>query len=181
MKKLIKILLSSLGALLTGCASYNSAYQPTPVDEIEIKRIPPARILKSQNKGEYFSNSNNLFRNLFRYINSNDISMTIPVESGISEAYMIFYVGEEDKEKAAKDKGAVKVSNIPERTVASLGARGGYTKENVIAAKEKLKKWLDAQDKYKASNIPYAVFWDSPFVLSFLKRYEVHIPVEEKE
>lgn len=180
MKKLIKILLSSLGALLTGCASYNSAYKPTPVDEIEIKKIPSARILKSENTGDYFSNSNNLFRNLFRYINNNDISMTIPVESGISQAYMIFYVGEEDKEKAAKDQGAVKVSNIPGRTVASLGARGGYSKENVIEAKEKLKKWLDDQDKYTANAVPYAVFWDSPFVLSFLKRFEVHIPVKEK-
>ena len=40
MKKLFKILLSTLGALLTGCASYNSAYQPTAVDEIEIHSIP---------------------------------------------------------------------------------------------------------------------------------------------
>lgn len=180
MKKLIKILVSFLGALLTGCASYNSAYTPTPVDEIEIKKIPPARILKSEDKGEYFGNANNLFSNLFRYINNNDISMTIPVESGISEAYMIFYVGEEDKEKAAKDQGAVKVSDIPGRTVASYGARGSYSKENVMEVKEKLKKWLDDQDKYRASAVPYAVFWDSPFVLPFLKRFEVHIPVKEK-
>ena len=66
---------------------------------------------------------------------------------------------------------------IPERTVASLGSKGSYSKANFEKAKARLLTWLESQEDLQAIGEPYAVYWHGPFTPWFMKRFEVHLPV----
>ena len=41
-----------------------------------------------------------------------------------------------------------------------------------------LEAWLASQNAWRAAGAPYAVFWNGPFTPWFMKRFEVHVPVE---
>jgi effector-binding domain-containing protein len=154
-----------------------NAFPRTSVGVTEVKTLPSGRLLKAAAPGNYFDQSNRLFRQLFNYISTHDIAMTTPVEARIVGAEMYFWVDPGQREKATGDSGGVEVIEVPERRVASLGARGGYSAENFAKTRDALVAWLARQTGLKAAGEPYGVFWDGPFIPGFLKRYEVHVPV----
>lgn len=164
----------------TGSA-YEAAYPKTPNGMIDIKTIPAAKLMVAEAPGDYFDGNNDMFRTLFRYISSNDVSMTVPVEAQIKKAQMKFYVGSADISKDLLEEGGVKVINIPERTVASIGIRGSYSKKQYETNKQKLTAWLQENTRYQIAGGAYAVYWDAPFVPWFMKHSEVHIPVTDLE
>jgi DNA gyrase inhibitor GyrI len=171
------------GLFTTGCLAfdYESAYEKTPSSTYEIKRIPSSKTLVTESEGKYFDQDNSLFMRLFDYIKKNDVAMTIPVEARMNKANMVFYVGSKDTEKNLQAQGPVKVVLSPERQVASLGMKGSYSEKNFKNAEKRLKEWLDGQNEYVASGEAYGVYWNGPFVPWFLKRFEVHIPVEKRQ
>ena len=155
------------------------AYPRTPVGVCETKRLPAARLMLATGQGNYFTSGNRLFGRLFRYIQSNNIPMTAPVEARMEPAVMVFYcdpasAGRED----LKASPEVVLQSVPERTVAAIGIRGSYTSESYAANLAKLREWLKTRADLRGTGEPYAVYWDSPFVPGFMKRSEVHIPVE---
>jgi DNA gyrase inhibitor GyrI len=173
----------AMTSLITlGCQVLNvkSAYDNTPSKSFEIKTIPESKVLVTEAEGYYFDQSNRLFRKLFNYIKKNDVAMTVPVEARIDDANMVFYVGPGDDQKNLESAGDVKVALVPERTVASLGMKGSYSAKNFKKAKARLEEWLEGQNKYIVKGEAYAVFWDGPYVPGFMKRFEVHVPVEKK-
>ena len=157
--------------------AYEAAYPKTPNGEIEIKIIPAAKLMVTEDSGNYFDHNNEMFMRLFRYLGDNDVSMTVPVEAQVEKAQMKFYVGSADSAKDLIEQGAVKVVNTPERTVASIGIRGGYTKKKFEENRNKLFVWLQDNPGYKPAGDAYAVYWDAPFVPSFMKHSEGHVPV----
>jgi effector-binding domain-containing protein len=178
------LLIVAILTMLTGSVSasdYNTAFQKTPPGMIEIKTIPASKLIKAQTKGGYFDGDNRLFGTLFRYISRNDVAMTTPVKADITPGAMSFYIGEGDLKKELKGTGDVTVIEEPSRTVASIGVRGAYTQKNFEEAKKKLLDYLGKAHEYKVVSTPYAVYWDSPFKLWFLKQFEVHIAVEKAE
>ena len=156
--------------------AYESAYEKTAVDVIEVKAIPKSRLIETSIEGEYFDESNGLFKRLFNYIKDNDVSMTIPVEASVDKAMMRFYLGS-DAADDLSNTDTVIINELPERTVISVGERGSYSKENISESLEKVKNWIANQEAWEVNGEPYTVFWSSPFVPWFLKRYEIHIPV----
>jgi len=173
--------------LLGGCAfttpsnDFERIYRPTAAGTIEIKSLPPARQLVATGETDYFDDADTLFRRLFRNIRQTDVSMTVPVEGHLEMSAMAFYVGAKDLDKAAEKVEDVSIVETPQRFVASCGAKGSYTRPNIEKALSKLEEWLDLQTSYRRVGPPYAVFWDAPYVLWFMKRFEVHIPVERIE
>ena len=163
--------------MTTSVLGYEASFQPTAVDEIELKVLPAATILQTTADGQYFRNSNNLFRRLFRYIKKNEVAMTVPVVARMEPGTMQFFVGTNDLAKALRDEGDVRIESLPARTVASIGGRGGYSKSNFHEAKRTLEVWLATHQQLAPIGEAYAVYWSGPFVPWFLKRYEVHIPV----
>lgn len=153
------------------------AFPPSPVGEPEIKTLPAGVLLKASAPGRYFDQSNRLFRPLFRYISTHDIAMTTPVEAQIDGAAMYFWVAPSQRTKVAGNEGGVEVLEVPERLVASLGARGGYTEENFAKIRDQLLAWLGQQPKVEVTGPAYGVFWNGPFLPGFMKRFEVHVPV----
>lgn len=156
------------------------AYPKTGVGVCELKELPAGKILVARSNRPYFSGGNQLFGRLFRYIQSNRIPMTAPVEAGMEPGTMVFYV---DKASSARTDLAstrdVELKDVPARTVASVGIRGSYTQGAYDANLARLREWLASRPELEAAGEPYAVYWDSPFVPGFMKRSEVHIPVRK--
>lgn len=159
--------------------AYEKAFEMTPVDEIQVRTLPPGTWLVAEGEGDYFDKSNGLFMKLFNYIKENEVSMTVPVEGDLDGASMRFYVGDADGSKRLDDTEAVDVVRTGDRLVASIGARGSYSESNVRTAQAELQQWLAKQNEYVADGPAYAVFWDGPFTLWFMKRFEVHVPVKK--
>ena len=166
-------------ALIPSSMAYESAFPPTEPGVNELKTLPAGILLKSSTSGSYFDQSGALFRPLFRYISDHDISMTVPVEASIDEAAMYFWIAENEKSKVTDDSDSVEVIEIPERFVASRGAKGGYSRENFEEARDELLAWLETRTDLQITGEPYAVYWNGPFTLWFLKQFEVHLPVRQ--
>lgn len=162
-------------------SAYENAFPKTDVGTIEIKTLPAAKLLIASSNNNYFDENNNLFRPLFRYIQTNDIPMTIPVETEIDPGAMYFYVGSDHADRKLENTDEVSVIELPERTVLSLGVRGSYNSANFDAAQKTLIAHLAEQDEWVQTGPARAIYWNGPFTLGFLKRSEVHIPVERKK
>jgi len=180
---LIFILLIFVGVplMIKNIYGVEEAFKKTPAGKIEVKIIPESKVMLSEGEGNYYRTRNYLFRRLFNYISENNVAMTTPVEARIENAQMKFYVGTKDKVKALQDQGSVRIVIVPQRTVVSIGIRGVYTEGSFEKARAQLEQWLKDNKEYRQSGDVYAVFWDAPFMPWFLKRSEVHIPVEKTE
>ena len=161
--------------------AYESAYPMTGAGDCEIKTLPAGVILQARTTGDYFSENNGLFRRLFQTIQQNKVPMTTPVEAGMRPGTMIFYLDPESAKRGDLQMvDGVKRKVVRERVVASIGIRGGYSKESFENGVQKLREWLKTQLKVEGAGEPYAVYWNSPFTIWFLKRAEVHLPVRQK-
>jgi effector-binding domain-containing protein len=156
------------------------AFPPTTPGTSEVKTLPAGVLLKSTGQGNYFEQSDGLFMPLFRYISRHNIAMTTPVEAQIDSAAMYFWVAESQHAKVAGSEGAVEVQRIPERKVASRGAKGSYSQKNFEKTRAELQAWIARQPELESHGEPYAVFWHGPFTPWFAKRYEVHIPLRAR-
>lgn len=154
------------------------AYPKTEPAACEVKDLPASRLMVARSEGGYFSGNNRMFGQLFRYIQSNRIPMTAPVEARIEPGVMVFHC---DAASAARDDlrptAEVTLEQVPARTVAAIGIRGSYTEKSYRENLARLRAWLATQPGISEAGEPYAVYWDSPFMPGFLKRSEVHIPV----
>lgn len=153
------------------------AFAPTPPGEIEIKELPAGLLLESASEQPYFTSSNRLFRPLFRYISDRGIAMTTPVEARMDPGRMYFWVREDQVAKVDGDTDSVRVIKMPARMVASAGASGSYSESNFRQTRKRLLTWLDDQDAWDVIGEPYGVYWNGPFTLWFMKRYEVQVEV----
>jgi len=177
--RFIPIILLGVAALAAAneAMAYDSAYPKTPAGEVQIRTLPGGRWLTTATDGGYFDRSGTLFRRLFNYIKARDVSMTVPVEGAVKRAEMRFFA-DIDASGSLPSTDTVQVVDVPPRQVASIGDRGAYSESNINEALRRLEAWLDAQDQWAAAGEPYAVFWNGPFTPWFMKRFEVHIPVE---
>ena len=165
---------------LSSVSAAEQAYPKTPAGEKEIKTLPAATLIMSGSDEAYFSENRQLFGPLFRYIQRNGIPMTTPVEAEMDPGRMFFYIGEDQAAEELAGTGEVTVQELPARTVASIGVRGGYSASNFEEARAELEQWLGKQEDWEAAGEARAAFWDGPFTPWFLKRFEVHLPVRAR-
>jgi effector-binding domain-containing protein len=156
------------------------AFPPTAPGIAELKTLPAGMLLKTTGQGSYFDQSNQLFRPLFSYISKHEIAMTTPVEAQIDSAAMYFWIAASEQPKVTGPAAGVEVIRIPERRVASLGARGSYSRANFEKTRDELLAWLARQPGLEVAGEPYAVYWNGPFTLWFAKQFEVHVPVRPR-
>lgn len=177
MKSVTLIGLSVLCSLLPATA-YESMHNKTPVGKIIVIDLPNRTALEATSQSGYFDSDNGLFRKLFKYISSNDVSMTTPVEAEINPGKMRFFVGQKDLQKKLVSNKSVKVVKVPKQKVLSIGIRGSYTKEAFFKNKKVLEIWLSKNKTFTQSGEAYGVYWNGPFVPGFFKRSEIHIPIK---
>lgn len=171
-----------MSSLLPSFARGNDeAYPRTAPGVCEVKVLPAARLMLTDSAEGYFSSNNQMFGKLFRYIRTNELPMTAPVEARMQPGVMVFYMDSVSSVRAdLKSDKEVKLQDVPERLVAALGIRGSYSEENYNEGLATLQSWLSAQKEYEVAGEPYAVYWNSPFVPFFFKQSEVHIPIRKK-
>lgn len=162
---------------MSTASANDQAFPRTAPGVTEIKVLPAGRLLVCEGEGDYFNQSNSLFGPLFRYIQAKGISMTTPVEARIDPGTMVFWVAADQVDKADASTEKVQVVDVAERTVASIGGRGGYSESNFEQAKERLFEWVNERGDLEIIGEPYAVYWNGPFVPGPFKRYEVHVEV----
>ena len=161
--------------------AYDQAYPMTGPGVCEIKTLPAGVVLRARTDGGYFRENNGLFRKLFETIQRNQIPMTTPVEAGMQPGSMIFYL--DPASSLRKDLnlvGGVERKEVEKRVVASIGIRGGYSRESFEKNQAKLREWLQGQGDWEPAGEAYAVYWNSPFMIWFLKRSEVHLRVRQR-
>ena len=171
--------IATLFVLTAGASAmaYESSYEPTPIGTVEVKQLPATIVMEAETPGDYFDRGNQSFMTLFRYIQSNQVSMTVPVEAEIKPGKMRFFVGRDITRELPSGKDGVTVRELPARQVASVGIRGSYSRENFDKGVAELNAWLVQHPEWIPTGDPYAVYWNSPFVPWFAKRSEIHIPV----
>ena len=157
--------------------AYESIYPRTPVGRFEIKTLPPRQALAATAAGDAFEDRGAAFSKLFAYIRTNRVAMSVPVEASAATNQMVFFVGPKSAGLALAAANGVTVEAMPERTVASLGLRGSYTRKRHEDGLQRLQAWLARKPEWRACGEPYAVYWNSPFVPPFLRKSEIHLPV----
>jgi len=160
--------------------AFNQAFPRTEPGEFDVKVLPAARLLECKGEGNYFHKPNILFGLLLSYIKKRGIAMIEPVEARIEPGTMYFWVADDEAEKAVENSGKVRVIDVEERMVAAMGARGSYSESNYRKAKTALLKWIATENDLQAIGKPYTVYWDGPFKLGILKKFEVHVRVRRK-
>ncbi len=156
----------------------------TPVGEVVVKEYPNYRMVRtlmanSQDSGAFFR--------LFRHIKKNSIAMTAPVQMDYTaeaaaqeptQASMAFLYGKTSLGDVGK-QGAVEVVDVPATQTATIGVRGPTTKKAVAQARTRLLQWLkENQHRYKSAGPMRVMGWNSPYVPSNRKYFEVEFPVE---
>lgn len=180
MNRIPLLILGTIIFLRSSVWAYESVYPMTAAGFCEVKTLPMGTVLRASTRGEYFQENNGLFRRLFQTINQNKVPMTVPVEAKMKPGTMVFYLDSASAKRGDLQLPAgVTRQTLPSRPVASIGIRGGYTKESYEKNLAKLREWLKAQNKYRAAGEPYAVYWNGPFTLAPFKRSEVHLPVQK--
>lgn len=159
----------------------HQAYPQTPAGVIEVKQLSEALVMEAKEPGKnYFNRGRDAtpFMKLFRYIQTNKIPMTVPVEVNVENNEMLFYATPDSEAGTLENQQDVNIRTLPDRTVVSIGLRGQYSQVNYDKGKAKLQIWLQSHPEWNAIGKPYAVYWNAPYTLPFLKHSEVHIAIE---
>jgi len=168
---------------------------PTPPGMIELKTYPVVRRAEYSAKGSTNFGMNVGFWPLFNHIKDRDIAMTSPVEMDyrpegertpldpMEDAggswTMSFLYRTTDLGPTGED-GRIKVVDLPELTVVSIGMRGGYGMGTVNAGLEKLREWFASQDQWEPAGHPRGLNYNGPQVPMRNKWSEVQVPVKRK-
>jgi hypothetical protein len=150
----------------------------TPVGRIEVKRYPAYRLAKAEGGGSFWT--------LFRHIKRNKIAMTAPVQLDYAsddgqrprETSMAFLYGSRDMGSPGQS-GSVSVVDLAPATVVSIGVRGARTDEKVLAARSKLRAWLESQQEFVADGDLRVMAHNSPFVPRDRQYFEVQFPIRK--
>ncbi len=191
--------------LLTGVlnvmATEEAPYKVLKSDGIfELREYEPQILAEMVVDGDIENAGNTAFRPLFRYISGDNrsrskISMTAPVsqESKSEKISMTAPVSQEKVQGKwaisfmmpasytmetlpVPDNPAIKLRQVPARTVAAVRYSGFWSEEKYLLHKEKLEAWL-RDNKLSAAGEPVWARYNAPFTPWFLRRNEILIPV----
>ena len=124
-----------------------------------------------------------MFRQLFNHIQENKIAMTAPVDMTYNAAtdkpkvQSMSFLYDIPERGDLNDQGAVKVRDVVDKQMLSIGVRGRYNDAQFDAAMKQLDAWLKEQKQYVADGPPRFLGYNSPFVPFFWRYGEVQIPV----
>ena len=158
--------------------------EPGPVGVVILKKYPACREARVEAPG---NNSNDMFMTLFRHIQSNNISMTAPVEItwGMDAATQpvnpvaMAFIYHDSSIGTPGTHDHVNVIDLPAMSVLSVGIRGGFGKEQIEPAVKMIDQYLaDHAWQYKPIGPVRYLGYNSPFVPPFMRFGEVQLPVQ---
>lgn len=148
----------------------------TPDGVVEVKEYPAYRMAVA---GQFWT--------LFRHIQSNNISMTAPVEmefdvtsaGKLTQNSMAFLYGDTALGTPGKN-GKVNVVDVKPIKVVSLGVRGSRRQDSLNLAYQYLSNWIEGHPNFEASGPPKVMGYNSPMVRRADSFFEVQVPICEK-
>ena len=168
---------------------------PTPPEMIELKTYPAVRRAECSGKGASDMGMVKSFFPLFNHIKNRKIAMTSPVEmeyrrggddKPLAEVPLAdgdwtvsFLYRKPDLGQAGND-GQVKVVDVPEMVVVSIGMKGGYGSGVVQPGLEALQKWFAGQDAWEPTGDPRSLMYNGPGAPFAHQWMEVQVPVRRK-
>ncbi len=193
-KLALYVLLAATIALIPACITtegdawrFDSAETPagwpesSPVGEVALREYPTYRQAEVTRSPEAAGDGqDDLFMELFRHIDRNEIAMTAPVEMVYDEGQMesMAFVYRDLTVGEPGADGTVAVRDVAPELFASTGVRGGYNDANFRAGRERVEAWLaEHADEYTRTG-PYRYLgYNGPFTLPFLRYGEVQAPI----
>lgn len=160
----------------------------TPINQVRVKEYPAYRAASVRAGEPGGDPMGEMFMELFRHIQRNDIAMTAPVDMGYAKREsesprlqtMAFLYRTQELGTTGAD-GAVHVDDVAAQSHATVGLRGDYTTENYVRGLAILEQWLEVQREWTPTGPPRYLGYNSPFVPWFARYAEVLIPVERAE
>jgi len=159
----------------------------TPVGEVEVKEYPVYRAASVHEDRLGADGMRPMFMELFGHIKKHDIAMTAPVDmsyevGGGGDARMdaMAFLYRSTSLGETGEDGAVRVADVPARTYASVGTRGGYTTKRFLKGLGLIEGWLSESAEWRAAGEPRFLGYNGPFVPWFMRYGEVQIPVEPR-
>lgn len=153
----------------------------TPIGQVQVKQYPEYRAAMVTEEAAD-GGTGPMFNSLFSHIKSNDIAMTAPVDMTYSDSdkpkmtAMAFLYRTKDLGPVGQD-GVVRIDDVDERTYASVGVRGSYSRSNFKRGLAKVETWLDNQTEWQADGPPRFLGYNGPFVPYFWRYGEVQLPI----
>lgn len=191
--KIIAVLIIALGltnmAKATDIAPYDIIHQDGKFDVRHYERMVWVSAPMDE-AGE----TSSAFRSLFNYIYGDNnqeqkIAMTAPVfmdkDTGVAsekEQKLMSFVMPFDYSLASTpipDNADLTIEEVFDYRVASIRFSGRLTAKSIKSHREKLEQWM-LDNNFKASGDAKVAGYNAPYVLPFLRRNEVLIPVSEK-
>lgn len=71
----------------------------------------------------------------------------------------------------------IQISEVKAMDVAVYSYHGNNSLEKIETHKKELLEWLDKHPKYEAAGESSAAQYDAPFVIPFMKKNEIHVPI----
>ncbi len=168
---------------------------PTPPEMIELKTYPAVRRAELSGKGASDMGMIKSFFPLFNHIKKQEIEMTSPVEMEYRRGgddkpltkvpltdgdwTVSFLYRKSDMGQAGKD-GQVKVVDVPEIVVVSIGMKGAYGSGVVQQGLEALQQWFAGQDAWEPTGDPRSLMYNGPGAPFEHQWMEVQVPVRQK-
>jgi hypothetical protein len=172
-------------------------------EDMEVRRYAPRVAVETTAAGEDRDEARSAaFRRLFDYISGEnvgnrevamtapvesapegtDIAMTAPVETSADPTGTVrmrfFLPASFSRETApAPLDPAVRLSTVPETTLAVRRFTGRWDEETLAAQSDSLLQAIDGSGWHLAGE-PIVMFYDPPFTLPWLRRNEVAVPVD---
>ena len=87
------------------------------------------------------------------------------------------FLYESTAQGTAGRQGDVRVQDVPEMLVLSLGCRGRMDRQRVQKGLERLEAWLAEHPEYEAAGPVRSMGYNSPMVPAFRRYFEVQIPL----
>lgn len=147
----------------------------TPAGVVEVKEYPAYRMAVA---GKFWT--------LFRHIQSNNISMTAPVEmkyaanpaGKFSQQSMAFLYGNAETGELGKN-GKVDVVDVKPLSVVAIGVRGRRSQASMDRAYQYLMRWIESHPDIIAADSPRVMGYNSPMIRQKNSFFEVQIPIRK--
>ncbi len=153
--------------------------------EFSVRNYPQHSELRTEAVGSRLEAVNKSFSRLFSYIQGENwahakFSMTTPViqrPNGASRWSTSFYMKQEIENLPLPKTSAVRLYSMNSQTVAVVRFSGRPTESSVKEQTALLREWIVDRDLVVIGE-PVIAQYDQPFSIPFLRRNEVHIPIE---
>ncbi|MEO0649783.1 MAG: heme-binding protein [Planctomycetota bacterium] len=156
--------------------------EPTPLHEVRLTEYPGYRLAYADMEGP---RDGSAFFKLFRHIQSNQISMTAPVEvtfdGGRMEQTRMAFLYEGPTQGTTGNAGEVEVVDIAPMTVVSIGCRGRDSMGRIEDMAALLEGWVASQPEWEPAGELRTMGFNSPMVPNSRRFFEVQLPVRKVE